>query len=65
MRAAVPHGASHKVEAALAYGVDPELLAAVLAGSSAALDAPLQEAVEQHLGADLGAARIPDRRRTS
>ncbi len=55
--AAVPHAASHQA-AALAHGVDPELLAAVLAGLGALLDAPLQEAVERHLGVDLGAVRI-------
>ncbi len=36
----------------------PELLAVVLAGRGTALDAPLQAAVEQHLGADVGAVRV-------
>jgi len=38
--------------------VDPELLAAVLAGQGAPLDAPLQEAVARRLGADVGAVRV-------
>ncbi len=37
--------------AAATHGVDPEVLAAVLAGRGAALDAPLQEAVARHVGA--------------
>ncbi len=51
--------ATQAMAAAVAvHGVDPELLAAVLAGRGAALDAPLQAAVEQHLGADVGAVRV-------
>jgi len=46
------------VAVASVRGVDLELLAVVLAGQGTALDAPLQEAVEQHLGANLGAVRI-------
>ena len=38
--------------------MDPELLAVVLAGRGAALDPRVQEAVEQHLGADVGAVRV-------
>ncbi len=44
--------------AAVTHGVDPELLAAVLAGPGAELDARLREAVERRLGADLGAVRV-------
>ncbi len=43
---------------AAVHGVDPEVLAAVPAGRGAALDAPLQVAVVQHLGADVGAVRV-------
>ncbi len=51
--------ATQAMAAAVAvHGVDPELLAAVLAGRGTALDAPLQEAVEQRLGADVGAVRV-------
>ncbi len=61
------HPASHarsqdatqaRVAAAAVHGVDPELLAAVLAGRGAPLDAPLQAAVAQHLGADVSAVRV-------
>jgi len=40
------------------HGVDPELLAVVLAGRGAPLDTRVQEAVEQHLGVDLSAVRV-------
>jgi len=51
--------AAHATAAAAAtHGVDPELLAAVLAGPGAELDARLREAVERRLGADLGAVRV-------
>ena len=38
--------------------MDPELLAIVLAGRGAPLDTRVQEAVAQHLGADVGAVRV-------
>jgi len=65
-RHAAPHAshgrgqeAAHETAtAAVVHGVDPELLAVVLVGRGAPLDTRVQEAVAQHLGADLSAMRV-------